>query len=401
MLSCSLVKEEGIMAWENCKVEHQRLQAIQAYVSGHSSMTDICKKYGISRKTGYKWHQRFLAYGEEGLKDLSRAPNKPHHCYTNQQIERAIDIKLRHRTWGPKKVLAKLEELYPHESWPCPTRLYEVFKDYHLVTSRRLRSRVPATDPLGELKGCNSTWAVDLKGWFLTGDGRKCEPLTITDCMSRYLIRCTHLDKHAVDYVWPLFDEAFREYGLPDRIRSDNGPPFGSVGAGRLTGLSIKLIKAGVTPEWIRPGHPEENGRHERFHLTLKQEVASPPRETLALQIQVMSQFQHEYNHERPHEALGMKTPGSCYQASHRTWDGILRSPEYDSKEMEIRKVGQSGCIWLRQEEYYIGQTLTGEYVGLRTSQDGEREVYYGPLFLGRLKHERLEKPKLRTRRQR
>lgn len=389
------------MAWENFKVEQQRLQVVEAYSKGHSSMTDICKRYGISRKTGYKWYDRFLELGSEGLRDRSKAPHIPNQCYSNLQIEKAIDLKLRKRTWGPKKILVKLKELYPYENWPSPTRLYEIFKDHHLVTSRRIRSRVPATAPLGDLTDANNTWAVDLKGWFLTGDGRKCEPLTITDCFTRYLIRCTHMEKHSVDYVWPIFDEAFREYGLPNRVRSDNGPPFGSVGVGRLTSLSVNLIKAGVVPEWIRPGHPEENGRHERFHLTLKQEVASPPKETLALQIQSMSQFHEEYNFERPHEALDMKTPGNCYHSSPRTWDGILRSPEYDTKEMDVRKVCQSGCIWLRQEEYYIGQTLTGEYVGLKYNQEEELELYYGPIYLGKLNDKGLEKPKLKTRRQR
>ena len=246
------------MAWENFKVEKQRLQLVHDYIQKRSSMTDLCKRYGISRKTGYKWNQRFSEYGEEGLRDLSRAPHSPNHQYTNTQIDKAIDFKLRKRNWGPKKILVKLKEQYPNEEWPSPTRLYEIFKDYHLVTSRKIRSRVPATDPLGDLTGNNDTWAVDFKGWFLTGDGHKCEPLTITDCFSRYLIRCTHLNKHSVDYVWPIFDEAFREYGLPNRLRSDNGPSFGSTGVGRLTRLSIDLIKAGVIPEWIRPGHPEE-----------------------------------------------------------------------------------------------------------------------------------------------
>ena len=389
------------MAWENYKVEQERLRVVEAYASGNHSMTAICNQYGISRKTGYKWYQRFLEEGEDGLKDLSKAPHKLNVCYSEEQINRAIDLKLRKRTWGPKKIVAKLKELFPDENWPSPTRLYEIFKDYHLVTSRRLKGRIPATAPLEDLSDSNDTWAVDLKGWFLTTDGSKCEPLTITDCFTRYLIRCTHLDRHSVEYVWPIFDEAFREYGLPKRLRSDNGPPFGSIGAGRLTRLSVNLIKAGVTPEWIRPGHPEENGRHERFHLTLKQEVANPPKETLAKQIQAMSQFYEEYNFERPHEALDMKTPGSCYRSSPRKWDGILRPPEYDTKEMEVRKVCQSGCIWLRQNEYYIGQTLTGEYVGLKTNQSGELELYYGPIYLGIISEKGLEKPKLKTRRQR
>ncbi len=389
------------MAWGNHTVEQERLQVMKAYVLGSSSMTDICMQYGISRKTAYKWYKRFLEQGEEGLKDLSKAPHSPCQYYTDIQIEKAIDLKLKHRTWGPKKILVKLQEKFPNEHWPCPTRLYEIFKKYHLVTSRKFRNRVPATAPLGDLTANNDTWAVDLKGWFLTGDGFKCEPLTITDCFTRYLIRCVHLNKHTTEYVWPVFDEAFREYGLPNRIRSDNGPPFGSVGAGRLTSLSVNLIKAGVIPEWIQPGHPEENGRHERFHLTLKQDVANPPKDTLALQIQSMSQFEHEYNFERPHEALNMKTPGSCYQPSQRTWNGILRPPEYDTSKVQVRKVCQSGCIWLRQQEYYIGQTLTGEYVALKTNESDELELYYGPVYLGKLNDNGLEKPKIKKRRQR
>jgi len=388
------------MAWENFKVENQRLQVIQYYIDGKYTMTDICKLFGISRKTAYKWYHRFLENGEEGLIDLSKTPHSVQRYYSEAQIDKAIDLKLKYRTWGPKKILVKLQEMYPNEDWPCPTRLYEIFKEYSLVTNRKLRSRVPATAPLGNLTANNDTWAVDLKGWFLTGDGRKCEPLTITDSFSRYLIRCTHLNKHTVEYVWPVFAEAFKEYGLPNRVRSDNGPPFGSTGVGRLTSLSVNLIKAGVVPEWIQPGHPEENGRHERFHLTLKQDVANPPKENLALQIQAMNQFHQEYNFERPHEALNMKTPGQCYQPSARSWDGILRSPEYDTKEVDLRKVCKAGYIYI-SEQHYIGQTLSGEYVALKTNENGELEVYYGPVYLGKLRDDGLEKPKIKKRRQR
>lgn len=386
------------MGWEIQKVEYQRLQLVQAYLKNEASMTVLCDHYRVSRKTGYKWLKIYLKDGKKGLKDLPKAPNLPFRLYNEELVQIAIDYKLKHRTYGPKKVLVKLSELYPKLKLPSATRLYEIYKSYGLVTDRRIRHRVPATSPLGNIGACNDTWSVDLKGWFLTRDGKRCEPLTITDNHSRYLIKCKHLDIHSVDYIWPLFVEAFYEYGLPIRLRSDNGPPFGSVGAGRLTRLSINLIKAGVIPEWIQPGHPEENGRHERFHLTLKQAVASPPKETLVLQIQEMEKFTEEYNFERPHEALAMKTPGSCYSRSTREWDGKLRAPEYNTG-IEVRKVCQSGGIWLKQKEYYVSQTLCGEYVGIKTNDLDELEVYYGPIYLGKLTIEKgLMKPKNETR---
>jgi putative transposase len=389
------------MAWENFKVEEQRLQVIEAYINKEAPMTAICERYGISPKTAYKWYKRYLELGKEGLYDLSKAPHKPYCLFTEEQIQRALDLKRQRLTWGPKKILAKLLEIYPSEEWPSPTRLYEVFKEFHLVTKRRIKRRIPATAPLGHINKCNDTWTVDLKGWFLTGDGHKCEPLTITDCDSRFLICCTHLDKHSVEHVWPLFYQAFREYGLPDRVRSDNGPPFGSVGVGRLTGLSVNLIKAGVIPEWINPGHPEENGRHERFHLTLKQEVATPPKKTLALQIKALEDFKNDYNFERPHEALNMKAPGGYYTASNKTWNGVLKPPEYDRRVFDVRKVEIGGLIKWKGKHIYISETLKREYVGIKPNENGHLDVYYGPVFLGKISEKGLERPKIKTRRPR
>jgi len=388
------------MTWEYSTLKEQRFQLINAYLNNLDSMTNLCKRYKVSRKTAYKWCKRFLDGGKSALKDLSKAPHNPKTLYREEIFQQAIDLKLRKRNWGPKKILARLSKDFPDINWPCPTHLYEIFKEHHLVCSRKLRRRVPATAPLGDVSACNDTWAIDFKGWFLTGDGQKCEPLTLTDSFSRYLLCCTHLKKHKVEYVWPILAEAFKEYGLPNKIRSDNGPPFATVGAGRLSALSVNLIKAEVIPEWITPGCPEENGRHERFHLTLKQDIASPPMDTLALQIQKMNEFQEEYNFERPHEALDMATPGECYRTSKKTWDGVLRSPEYDTREFEVRKVCQSGCIWLNQQEHYIGQTLVGEYVGLKSNESGSKEVYYGPIYLGLIDQSiGLNKPKRKTRR--
>ena len=384
------------MPWEFKKVEDKRRELIEAYMNG-SSMTELCKTYRVSRKTAYKWFNRCLEKGlEEGLKDLSKAPHEPVRKFTDEHLERAIDLKLKKRTWGPKKILAKLEEKYPQEEWPSATWLYEVFKEQHLVTARRLRRKVPATHPLGEVNDSNDVWMADFKGWFLTRDGAKCEPLTVTDGHTRYLIKCIHVEKKSSEYIWPIIEEAFREYGLPNRIRTDNGPPFGCLGIGRLTRLSINLIKAGVLPEWINPGHPEENGRHERFHATLKQAVAKPPAENLKDQIVRMKTFQEEYNYERPHEALGQETPGKHYYSSIRQWDGVLRKPEYDTKKMKVRKVCQNGNIWINQKEYYVGQILTGEYVGMKETAEEDVEVYYVPVYLGKLrKGIGIERPKM------
>jgi len=384
------------MAWDLKKVEDQRKRLVEEYDAGLMTMTELCRQFGISRKTAYKWYNRYKSAGLEGLTNLSRAPNNPNRRYSEEDISRAIDLKLKYWSWGPKKILVKLNRDFPEIDWPSATRLYEVFKDHHLVTSKKIRKRVPATHPLGDVNSSNDVWMADFKGWFLTKDRKKCEPLTITDGFSRYLIKCRHLEKKTASDVWRVYAEAFHEFGLPNRMRTDNGPPFGSVGAGRLTMLSINLIKAGVMPEWINPGHPEENGRHERFHLTLKQATASPPGDNLEEQIRRMVYFQDEYNFERPHEALGMQTPSSCYYTSPRKWDGVLRSPEYDTQAGLIRKVGQNGCIHIHQKEYYIGQTLSGEYVAAK--DDGVAiKVYYGPVYLGALNlKQKLEQPKLK-----
>lgn len=386
------------MAWELKKVEDQRKQLVDLYFESDSSMSELCRKFGISRKTGYKWIHRFNEKGVEGLKDLSKAPKNPQTIYPKQVIQKAIDLKMKYPRWGPRKILAKFLRENPNLDCPSERRLYDIFKGYGLVTKRRIRNRVPATAPLKNVHAANDTWMGDFKGWFLTQNGEKCEPFTITDGQSRYVIRCLHLNKKTALNVWQILESAFLEYGLPNRFRTDNGSPFGSTGAGRLTKLSVNLIKAGVMPEWIEPGHPEQNGRHERFHLTLKEAVAMPPASTLATQVRWMQEFVSEYNFDRPHEALDMRTPGECYGISPRKWDGQLRSPEYDIAEGMLRKVTPAGTVWVSGKEYYIGQALTGEYVQFK-ERSHSMEVFYGPLVLGDFtKKEGLMKRKNRKR---
>lgn len=387
------------MAWRIEKVEEQRRELIETYIRGDLSMTEVARQFGVSRKTAYKWYNRYILgeFDEIHLKDLSKAPHNPNIVFSEKQIEMVLDMKLAHRKWGPKKILAVLSRDFPKDDWPSATRLYEIFKERHLVKSRKLRRRVCGTHSLIEINGSNDVWIADFKGWFLTQNKRKCEPLTITDGYSRYLITCEHVYEKSSEHIWPLFERAFQEHGLPNRIRTDNGTPFGSIGIGRLTQLSVKLIKAGIVPEWINPGHPEENGRHERFHLTLKEAIATPPERTLKEQIEKMRSFQEEYNVKRPHEALGMKTPASQYRSSPRQWDGQLRPPEYDTNKMLVRKVHPSGCISINKVECYLGRALPGEYVGLEEDSLGGFNVYYGPVYLGNLNERGIKTPERKT----
>lgn len=354
------------MVWRNVKVEDQREYLVKSYISKSLSIKELCEECGVSRKTGYKWYQRYIEEGKNGLLDLSRAPKTPNRKFSEETINIALELKHKRPRYGLKKILALLQKKYPDRSWPSATRLYEIFKENHLVCSRKLRRRVPRTHPLGDVNASNDVWCADFKGWFLTGDECKIEPLTITEGYSRFLVRCQHLEKKRSIDVWKVFSDAFYEYGLPKRIRTDNGPPFATTGVRRLSGLSINLIKAGVIPEWINPVHPEENGRHERFHRSLKKAIATPPSASFSEQIFRMEVFLDEYNFERPHEALEQQVPGSIYEPSENQWDGKLRSPEYNTEEVTLRKVEQNGCIYWKQKESYLGQVLSGEYVSLK-----------------------------------
>ncbi len=236
------------------------------------------------------------------------------------------------------------------------------------------------------------------KGWFLTGDGTRCEPLTLCDAHSRYLLRCQALARTDTAHVWPVLDAAFREFGLPKVLRSDNGSPFASSGAAGLSRLSVNLIKAGVLPERIEPGKPQQNGRLERFHLTLLKDTADPPARSLRQQLARFRTFQREYNEERPHAALGNDPPAAHYAVSTRSFDGVLREPEYGADQV-VRRVRRNGCIRWRDHEIYLSAALVGEPVGLDERDDGWR-VAFGPVTLGIIAHGsgHMRRPKRRTR---
>ena len=297
---------------------------------------------------------------------------------------------------GPVKVRAWFERDDPATTWPAASTIGELFDREGLTVKRRLRRRCPPSSaPFAGCGDANSVWCIDFKGWFLTGDGTHCEPLTLSDAYSRYLLRCQPLGRTDAEHVWPVLEAAFCEFGLPLRLRSDNGPPFASTGAGGLSRLAVKVIKAGVRPERIAPGKPQQNGRLERLHLTLLRDTASPPARSLREQLGRFRDFQRLYNEERPHAALGNATPAEHFARSPRRWDGILREPEYPV-DAALRRVHRNGAIRWRGTEIYLSEALIGEPVGLVERQDGGWSVHYGPIELGVIDHrgDRLRKLK-------
>jgi putative transposase len=384
------------MGWmETCAVD-ERMRFVIAAEKREEPFAAICRQFGVSRKTGYKWLSRFEDVGVAGLLDRSRAPL--HHP---QEIAEAIAAQCvatrrAHPTWGPRKVRAFLERGAPGTEWPVVSTIGALFDREGLTVKRRLRRRSPpSSQPFADCRAANDVWCIDFKGWFLTGDGARCEPLTLSDAHTRYLLRCQALRRTDSNHVWPVLDAAFREFGLPRRLRSDNGSPFASCGAGGLSRLSVKVIKAGVVPERIAPGKPQQNGRHERMHLTLLQDAANPPARNLREQLKRLRDFQHVFNEQRPHESLGDATPADRYMASPRSFDGVLREPEYGDHE-EVRRVRHNGEIKWQGQTIYISKALAGEPVGLRDEGSAGCTACYGPIKLGTIASgdDHLRKPK-------
>jgi transposase InsO family protein len=381
---------------ETCVVD-ERMRFVIASEKGEESFAALCRRFGVSRQCGYEWLGRYEELGPAGLVDRSRAPHSHPQAMSAVIAERCLQVRREHPTWGPVKVRAYLERHERRTVWPAPSTIGTLFDREGLTVKRKLRRRSPpSTVPFAACGGPNDVWCIDFKGWFLTGDGARCEPLTLCDAYSRYLLRCQALERTDTMHVWPVLEAAFREFGLPYVLRSDNGSPFASRGAGGLSQLSVKVIKAGVLPERIEPGKPQQNGRLERFHLTLLKDTANPPARSLRQQRERFRAFQREYNEQRPHQALGNDTPAAHYAPS-RPFDGVLREPEYGSDQM-VRRVRPNGCIKWRCQEIHINAALAGEPIGLDEQADGWH-VTFGPLALGIIAHggDRLRKPKRKS----
>lgn len=369
------------MPWQEIRVEEQRLMAVQEHREG-TSISELAEINGVSRKTIYKWLERYEEQGVEGLSNVSRRPHRSPGQVTAEVETAIVEARQRWR-WGPGKLRVKLCEQDSAQQWPAVSTIAAVLKAKGLVVSRRNRPRTPVQrPPYVAADGPNSVWSADYKGWFRTGDGTRVDPLTISDSCSRYLLRCQIVERTGQVGTQAVFEAAFREYGLPLVIHTDNGVPFASVAPGGLSRLSMWFVRLGIVPERSRPACPQDNGRHERMHRTLKQATAQPPQPTARLQQKAFHEFQLQYNEQRPHEALDNRTPQSCYQASPRCYPRRVPQLQYGD-EMDIRCVSQQGSVKWNGQRTYISEVFAHEQLGLKEVDERWREVYYGPILLG------------------
>lgn len=373
------------MPWKETSTMDQRVEFMGDWLSGQFSVTDLCLIYGVSRPTAYKWIDRYQRLGVEGLKELSRAAKSHPNAVDATVRERIIAYKLQHQTFGPRKVMDGLRREHPTVNWPADSTAGEILKRAGLVGERRRRRRVPPhSQPLAHCDAANAVWSADFKGDFELGNGQRCYPLTISDNFSRYLLQCRGLEQTSRSAVEPWFEWVFREYGLPDAIRTDNGPPFASLAVGGLSRLSAWWVRLGIRPERIEPGRPDQNGRHERMHRTLKEAVVVPPATTLDAQQQRFNAFMAEYNSERSHEALDRRTPGEFYTASSRNYPVKLPTIEYGS-ETTVRMIRQNGEMKWKGHLIYVSEILAGEPVGLNQISESLFEIRYSFHLLGLL----------------
>jgi len=363
----------------------QRMKFVVSYLEHELPMAALCREFGISRKTGYKFVSRYIEEGIDGLKDRSRACHHHPNAVSDVLERLVLEARNNHPSWGPKKLRAWLIRRNSSIRCPASSTIGEILTRHGLtVPLRRNRKTRRYDQPFVGCDSPNSVWSADFKGWFKTGDGTRCDPLTITDNYSRYLFRCQAVRPTGYNAVKPVFEAAFREFGLPVAIRTDNGPPFATTTVGSLSRLSIWWLKLGIIPERIEPGKPAQNGRHERMHRTLKRETASPPKQTWRLQQKAFDHFRDEYNQKRPHEAINMLTPGDLYLPSNRPYPMILPEMTYPD-DMIIRSVHSQGDLRWKNYQIYLSETLAGEVVGLRQISNRIWDIYFGTIRLAQL----------------
>jgi len=362
----------------------QRVAFIAEWLREERSMTELADRYQVSRKTAYKWVERYKADPEHGLAERSRAPHTHGRAMSAETSQAIVTLRRQFPRWGPKKLRAILTEREPRRAWPATSTIGDLLRREGLSEPRRrARYRVPLTQPLAAAHAPNDVWTADFKGWFRTTDGTRCDPLTVADAASRYVL-CCRIVPPSEHGVRPWFERTFREYGLPRAVRTDNGPPFATTGAGRLSHLAVWWLKLGIQLDRIDAGHPEQNGRHERFHLTLQQDAVTPPATTPRQQQRRFDRMREEFNAIRPHEALGQRPPARVYVASPRPYPERLVEPWYDATH-QVRRVKACGQIRWQGELVFISEVVRGEVVGLAETERGDWTVRFLHLELGRI----------------
>lgn len=374
------------MAWQDVDPMEERIRFVLKATHEEIGFAELCRQFGISRKTGYKWLTRYRARGLGGLRELSRRPRA-----SPTRVPEAVEAlglreRRRHGSWGPKKLQAVLGAKDAVAPGPAASTLGNLLQRHGLTRKRRGRRPVsqPARGTRTAAPHPKAVWAADCKGGFRTRDGQRCDPLTISDRFSRYLLAGRIVAGPRGDQVRPVFRSVFRRYGLPEVLRVDHGSPVGSRGVCGLSQLSAWWLQRGIRVEFIEPGHPEQNGAHERMHRTLKAETTRPPAATPPAQPARFDRWRHEFNEERPHEALGMQRPAQRYRRSARRYTDHPAPPPYP-RHYEVRRVKRQGVIKWRNRVGYIGEALRGLLLGLLEVADAQYAVYFGELLLGYL----------------
>lgn len=363
----------------------ERMRFIQAHDEGVYSMTELCRQYGVSRKTGYKWLHRYREGGSVALLDRSRAPRSTPHAITEPVAALLLETRRKHPSWGPRKLLRCLSNRHPTIKLPAASTVGDLLKRHGLVSPRRSQRRRPdyLSAPAFKAEAPNEVWTADFKGEFLLGNRRYCYPLTVCDGFSRFILCCDALSSTHHRSAEHVFKRLFDEYGLPAAIRTDNGTPFVSRAIRGLSRLNIYWMKLGIRHDRIEPASPQQNGRHERMHRTLKAETTRPPDASFPAQQRRFDAFRIEFNTERPHEALGYDTPDDHYEASKRRPPTRLPKPDYPGY-YEIRRVSSAGYFKFKTENLFLSSTLAGEYIGLDEVDDGVWSLYFYNSLLAR-----------------
>jgi putative transposase len=373
------------MPWRDVSPMDQRTRFIADYLYRTLTVTELCRLYEVSRKTGYKWIHRYELYGPAGLVERNRRPHSCPHRTATELVDAVLKVRDRHPSWGARKILGFLYKRDPDVPWPAESTVSSLLKRHGRVAKRRRRRQLGHPGrPDTPMKEPNAVWTADFKGEFKTRDGRYCYPLTIADGYSRFILGCQGMASTAHVGAKAVFRRVFAEYGLPQIIRTDNGVPFATTALARLSRLSVWWVRLGIYPELIELGHPEQNGRHERMHRTLKAETTRPPAGNRAAQQKRFNRFLAEFNEVRPHEAIGQQTPASIYQPSERSMPSKIPPIEYPA-HFEVRLVSTNGGMRWNSKRVPVSHVLGGEYVGLEEIDDGIWNVYFGPLELGRL----------------